>query len=194
MPTSRKAAAGRALDATVNVDQGLAQERRHRHARRLRFVLRRQAHRARRTQPAHRRDDQDRRSEGAQVPGWQSAQGCAKLADLFTGRQHDVAGPTQAEGCLAQPVERRPYKANVGSSILSAPTRCAGSRDDVAQRASGCITGVVVQLVRIPACHAGGRGFESRPLRQHHRRANLGEFALVIYVPIRLAERSRRNA
>ncbi len=30
----------------------------------------------------------------------------------------------------------------------------------------GCKDGVVVQLVRIHACHAWGRGFESRPYRK----------------------------
>ncbi len=43
--------------------------------------------------------------------------------------------------------------------------------------------GAVVQLVRIPACHAGGRGFESRP----HRKS-LREFskAFLFFLPYNL--------
>ena len=36
--------------------------------------------------------------------------------------------------------------------------------------------GAVVQLVRIPACHAGGRGFEPRPLRQQTKEGPSGPF------------------
>ena len=66
--------------------------------------------------------------------------------------------PLFDEGRLAQLVERLPYKQNVGGSTPSAPTR----------EKSFYRCGAVVQLVRIPACHAGGRGFESRPLRQQY--------------------------
>ena len=55
-------------------------------------------------------------------------------------------------GRLAQLGEHRPYKARVTSSSLVAPTKF----------------GVVVQLVRTPACHAGGRGFDPRPLRHYN--------------------------
>ena len=64
------------------------------------------------------------------------------------------------EGWLAQLVEHRPYKARVTGSIPVPPTM----REK--------IYGPVVQLVRMPACHAGGRGFESRPVR-HKQKLNL---------------------
>ena len=41
--------------------------------------------------------------------------------------------------------------------------------------------GAVVQLVRISACHAGGRGFESRPHRSQKPQKNL---RLFLFTPL----------
>ncbi len=71
-----------------------------------------------------------------------------------TGVQIPLGSPNKfffsvPNGRLAQLVERHPYKVDVRGSSPLTTTICAA----------------VVQLVRISACHAGGRGFEPRPPR-----------------------------
>ena len=57
-------------------------------------------------------------------------------------------------GSIAQLGERLPYKQDVIGSSPITPT-------------ISWINGLVVQLVRMLACHARGRGFESLPGRQY---------------------------
>ena len=56
-------------------------------------------------------------------------------------------------------VERLPYKQDVGGSTPSSPTSFKDA--------------VVAQLVRVSACHAEGRGFESRPPRQNIKKTSI---------------------
>ena len=81
-----KAAAGRALEATVNAIKGSLRK-----GEVVTLVGFGSFHVGKRTaragtKSADGRDDQDPRREGAEVPRWQSTEGCCKLISLFTLR------------------------------------------------------------------------------------------------------------
>ena len=50
------------------------------------------------------------------------------------------------------------------------------------------ILGLVVQLVRISACHAGGRGFESRPDRKSSQFTLGAFFGLIVFALLKILE------
>ena len=70
-----------------------------------------------------------------------------------------VRTSTTDHGSIAQLGEHLPYKQRVIGSSPIVPTK----KDFLS---SPFLYGLVVQLVRTPPCHGGGRGFESHPGRQ----------------------------
>src|SRR5215211_1894655 len=71
---------------------------------------------------------------------------------LDTGRPA-LYKPNSRKRANSSAEERRPYKAVAAGSNPASPTENLND------------SGAVVKSVITPACHAGGRGFESRPLR-----------------------------
>ena len=89
-----------------------------------------------------------------------------KTPPFHGGIGGSIPPPVTNYGRLAQLGERLPYKQNVSGSIPLAPTIFLPFFK---------YSGPVVQLVRMPPCHGGGRGFESHPGRHSASVAQLVE-------------------
>ena len=118
--------------------------------------------------------------------GWLPREACGSNAPACSSRFHrQVTRPEK--GCSGggdcASVDIAPSRATIRAHSLNRVFSSAGratALQAVGRRFDPCNThqnprlmprvrnnGAVVQLVRIPACHAGGRGFKSRPLRQY---------------------------
>ncbi len=75
-----------------------------------------------------------------------------------TAKKQWCFGSEKRSGSIAQLGEHLPYKQRVTGSSPVVPTTLRRK-----------IFGSVVQLVRTPPCHGGGRGFEPHPSRQPER-------------------------